>query len=74
MIILAPLLCMAPVANVRSLHRTFVDNIASTVEWSGFITKLNGQLQNFNLLVSQLSSGCFTCNMHASTGYRAAWS
>ncbi|KIM70630.1 hypothetical protein SCLCIDRAFT_101274 [Scleroderma citrinum Foug A] len=50
MIILAPLLCMAPVANVRSLHRTFVDNIASTVEWSGFITKLNGQLQNFNLL------------------------
>ncbi|KAL4079563.1 hypothetical protein J3A83DRAFT_4368328 [Scleroderma citrinum] len=50
MIILAPLLCMAPVAHVRSLHRSFVDNIASTVEWSGFITKLNGQLQNLNLL------------------------
>lgn len=41
-----------------------MDNIASTVEWSGFITKLNGQLQNFNLLVSKLSSGCVTCNMH----------
>ncbi|KAG6330528.1 hypothetical protein ID866_8561 [Astraeus odoratus] len=53
MIMLAPVLCMAPVAHVRSLHRSFVDNIASTVEWNGFIAKLNGQLQNLNLLVSQ---------------------
>lgn len=50
MIMLAPLLCMAPVAHVRSLHRSFVDNIASTVEWGVFITKLNIQLQNLNLL------------------------
>ncbi|KIJ08238.1 hypothetical protein PAXINDRAFT_89152, partial [Paxillus involutus ATCC 200175] len=28
----------------------FVDDIASTVEWNTFITKLNGQLQNLNLL------------------------
>ncbi|KAH7886921.1 hypothetical protein F5I97DRAFT_1829428 [Phlebopus sp. FC_14] len=50
MIILAPLLCMAPIAHVRSLHMSFVDDIASTVEWNTFITKLNGQLQNLNLL------------------------
>lgn len=50
MIVLAPLLCMAPVAHVRSLHRSFVDNIASSVEWGVFIAKLNVQLQNLNLL------------------------
>ncbi|KAF9225853.1 hypothetical protein BS17DRAFT_567815 [Gyrodon lividus] len=50
MIILAPLLCMAPIAHVRSLHMSFVDDIASTAEWNTFITKLNGQLQNLNLL------------------------
>ncbi|KAF9234246.1 hypothetical protein BU15DRAFT_10126, partial [Melanogaster broomeanus] len=50
MIILAPLLCMAPIAHVRSLHMGFVDDIASTVEWNTFITKFNGQLQNLNLL------------------------
>ncbi|KAF8842900.1 hypothetical protein BDN67DRAFT_1009364 [Paxillus ammoniavirescens] len=50
MILLAPLLCMAPIAHVRSLHMSFVDDIASTVEWNTFITKLNGQLQNLNLL------------------------
>ncbi|KIJ61590.1 hypothetical protein HYDPIDRAFT_31195 [Hydnomerulius pinastri MD-312] len=50
MIVLAPLLCMAPIAHVRSLHMSFVDDIASTVEWNTFITKLNGQLQNLNLL------------------------
>lgn len=55
MTIFAPLLCMAPVAHVRSLHTSFVDDLASTSEWKIFITKLNGQLQNLNLLVSQIS-------------------
>ncbi|KAG2154240.1 uncharacterized protein EDB93DRAFT_1248442 [Suillus bovinus] len=50
MTIFAPLLCMAPVAHVRSLHTSFVDDLASTSEWKIFITKLNGQLQNLNLL------------------------
>jgi hypothetical protein len=55
MTIFAPLLCMAPVAHVRSLHTSFVDDLASTSEWKIFITRLNGQLQNLNLLVSQIS-------------------
>ncbi|OAX36772.1 hypothetical protein K503DRAFT_743802 [Rhizopogon vinicolor AM-OR11-026] len=50
MTIFAPLLCMAPVAHVRSLHTSFVDDLASTAEWKIFITRLNGQLQNLNLL------------------------
>lgn len=50
MTIFAPLLCMAPVAHVRSLHTSFVDDLASTSEWKIFITRLNGQLQNLNLL------------------------
>lgn len=55
MTIFAPLLCMAPVAHVRSLHTSFVDDLASTSEWKIFITRLNGQLQNLNLLVSRIS-------------------
>lgn len=58
MIVLAPLLFMAPVAHVRSLHRSFMDNIASSVEWADFIMKLNGQLQNLNLLVGLTCSDC----------------
>lgn len=50
MTVFAPLLCMAPVAHVRSLHTSFVDDLASTSEWKIFITRLNGQLQNLNLL------------------------
>lgn len=45
---------MAPVAHVRSLHTSFVDDLASTAEWKIFITRLNGQLQNLNLLVGQV--------------------
>jgi hypothetical protein len=48
----APLLFMAPVTSVRSLHRIFVDEIASKEKWNTFINKLNSQLQDTNLLVS----------------------
>ncbi|KAG2066957.1 hypothetical protein BDR04DRAFT_1159614 [Suillus decipiens] len=50
MTVFAPLLCMVPVSHLRSLHTSFVDDLASTSEWKIFITRLNGQLQNLNLL------------------------
>ncbi|KIJ07799.1 hypothetical protein PAXINDRAFT_139695 [Paxillus involutus ATCC 200175] len=50
----APLLFMAPVTSVRSLHRIFVDEIASKAKWNTYINKLNSQLQDTNLLATVL--------------------
>ncbi|KAF8842889.1 hypothetical protein BDN67DRAFT_898259, partial [Paxillus ammoniavirescens] len=50
----APLLFMAPVTSVRSLHRIFVDEIASKDKWNMYINKLNSQLQDTNLLATVL--------------------
>ena len=52
----APLLFMAPVDNVRLLHRIFVDKIANKTTWNMFVTKLNSQLQETTVLVSRPNS------------------
>ncbi|KAF9237365.1 hypothetical protein BU15DRAFT_48882, partial [Melanogaster broomeanus] len=54
MTVCAPLLFMAPVTSVRSLHRIFVDDIASREKWNTFVNKLNSQLQDTNLLATVL--------------------
>ncbi|KAF9234256.1 hypothetical protein BU15DRAFT_65865 [Melanogaster broomeanus] len=54
MTVCAPLLFMAPVTSVRSLHRIFVDDIASKEKWNMFVNKLNSQLQDTNLLATVL--------------------
>ncbi|KAF9230470.1 hypothetical protein BU15DRAFT_57204, partial [Melanogaster broomeanus] len=48
----APLLFMAPVANVRLLHRTL--NAGGTEKWNTCVNKLNSQLQDTNLLATVL--------------------
>ncbi|KAF9223223.1 hypothetical protein BS17DRAFT_781512 [Gyrodon lividus] len=50
----APVLFMAPVTNVRALHRVFVDEIVSEEKWNAFVNKLNSQLQDTNLLATVL--------------------
>ncbi|KAG2134839.1 hypothetical protein DEU56DRAFT_738284, partial [Suillus clintonianus] len=54
MVILAPLLFFDPVTQVRDLHKVFVDRIACTARWNAFSSKLNGQLQDSNLLATVL--------------------
>ncbi|KIJ09102.1 hypothetical protein PAXINDRAFT_172628 [Paxillus involutus ATCC 200175] len=50
----APLFFMAPVTSVRSLHKIFVDEIASKEQWNKFLNKLNSQLQDTNLIATVL--------------------
>ncbi|KAF9227021.1 hypothetical protein BS17DRAFT_764376 [Gyrodon lividus] len=52
MTVCAPLLFMAPVTNVRSLHKIFVDGIANRDKWNIFVNRLNSQLQDTNLLAT----------------------
>lgn len=52
MIVLAPLLFFEPMSQVRELHQTFVDAMPSSERRNAFNLKLNGQLQDSNLLVS----------------------
>jgi hypothetical protein len=54
MSILAPLLFLAPVDNVRLLHRIYVDHIMSKEKWDMFVTKLNSQLQETSVLATVL--------------------
>lgn len=54
MVILTPFLFFDPVTQVRDLHKVFVDRIACTARWNAFSSKLNGQLQDSNLLVISL--------------------
>ncbi|KAH7913126.1 hypothetical protein BJ138DRAFT_679834 [Hygrophoropsis aurantiaca] len=54
MMIVNPLLFYAPSAHLRSLHNIFVDEIASATTWNAFTTKLNKELQDFNLLATVL--------------------
>ncbi|KAG0697581.1 hypothetical protein DFH29DRAFT_811485, partial [Suillus ampliporus] len=54
MVILAPLLFFDPVSQVRDLHKVFVDKMACTARWNAFSSKLNGQLQDSNLLATVL--------------------
>ncbi|KAF8842888.1 hypothetical protein BDN67DRAFT_271836 [Paxillus ammoniavirescens] len=69
----APLLFMAPVTSVRSLHRIFVDGIASKDKWNTFINKLNSQLQDTNLLATVLLNanvGFLQATQSANNGQR----
>ncbi|KAF8137481.1 hypothetical protein EV363DRAFT_1318110 [Boletus edulis] len=45
---------MAPVKNVRLLHRVFVDDIASKEKWNMFVANLNSQLQESSVLATVL--------------------
>ncbi|KAG1763473.1 hypothetical protein EDD22DRAFT_846404 [Suillus occidentalis] len=54
MVILTPFLFFDPVTQVRDLHKVFVDRIACTARWNAFSSKLNGQLQDSNLLATVL--------------------
>ncbi|KAF8438114.1 hypothetical protein L210DRAFT_866764 [Boletus edulis BED1] len=54
MSILAVLSFMAPVKNVRLLHRIFVDDIASKEKWNKFVANLNSQLQESSVLATVL--------------------
>ncbi|KAG0695926.1 hypothetical protein DFH29DRAFT_245741 [Suillus ampliporus] len=55
-IILAPFLFFDPMALVRELHTTFVDNMPSSERWNAFNSKLNGQFQDSNLQATVLLS------------------
>ncbi|KAF8549038.1 hypothetical protein OG21DRAFT_1421972 [Imleria badia] len=50
----APLLFMAPVNNVRLLHKIFVDQIAHRDKWNMFFARLNSQLQETSVLATVL--------------------
>lgn len=52
MVVLAPLLFLEPVTQVRELHKIFTDHTVRTSRWNAFSLKLKGQLQDSNLLAS----------------------
>lgn len=54
MVILAPFLFFDCVTQVYELNRVFVDEVACTARWNIFTSKLNGQLQDSNLLATVL--------------------
>ncbi|KAG1748263.1 uncharacterized protein EDB91DRAFT_1112981 [Suillus paluster] len=53
-VVLAPFLFLDPLALVRELHTTFIDNTPSSERWNAFNAKLNGQLQDSTLLATVL--------------------
>ncbi|KAH7909165.1 hypothetical protein BJ138DRAFT_1200448 [Hygrophoropsis aurantiaca] len=54
MMVATALLFHAPSTHLRSLHKIFVDEIANATTWNAFTTKLNNELQDFNLLATVL--------------------
>jgi hypothetical protein len=52
MVVLAPLLFLEPVTQVRELHKIFADHTVRMSRWNAFSSKLNGQLHDSNLLAS----------------------
>ncbi|KAF8417316.1 hypothetical protein L210DRAFT_892548 [Boletus edulis BED1] len=52
MMIVALFSFMAPMKNVRLLHRTFVDDVATKETWNMFVTNLNSQLQETRVLAA----------------------
>ncbi|KAG1739393.1 uncharacterized protein EDB91DRAFT_381128 [Suillus paluster] len=54
MLILAPLLFLDPVTQVKELHNIFADRIACTPRWDAYTSKLRGQLQDSNLMATVL--------------------
>lgn len=54
MVVVAPLLFWDPMTQVQELHRVFVDEIASTARWNALSSKLQGRLQDSNLLATVL--------------------
>jgi len=54
MAFVAPLLFMAPVTNIRSLHKIYVDHFVRMDKWTAFVNNSTSQLQNTNLLATVL--------------------
>ncbi|KAF8842910.1 hypothetical protein BDN67DRAFT_965056 [Paxillus ammoniavirescens] len=54
MAVLAPILFMAPVTNIRSLHKLYVDELVRMDRWSAFVNDFTSQLQETNLLATVL--------------------
>ncbi|KAJ8586394.1 hypothetical protein M405DRAFT_795639 [Rhizopogon salebrosus TDB-379] len=54
MVVITPFLFFDSMTLVRELHTTFIDNMPSTGRWDAFNLKLNGQLQDSNLLATVL--------------------
>ncbi|KAF9241575.1 hypothetical protein BU15DRAFT_44841, partial [Melanogaster broomeanus] len=54
MVFAAPALLMAPVTNIRSLHKLYVDHLVRMDKWTAFVNDFTSQLQNTNLLATVL--------------------
>ncbi|KAF9234478.1 hypothetical protein BU15DRAFT_23154, partial [Melanogaster broomeanus] len=54
MVVAAPVLFMAPVTNIRSLHKLYVDHLVRMDKWTAFVNDFTSQLQNTNLLATVL--------------------
>ncbi|KIJ11190.1 hypothetical protein PAXINDRAFT_171875 [Paxillus involutus ATCC 200175] len=54
MAVLAPILFMAPMTNIRSLHKLYVDELVRMDRWTAFVNDFTSQLQNTNLLATVL--------------------
>ncbi|KIK96647.1 hypothetical protein PAXRUDRAFT_770484 [Paxillus rubicundulus Ve08.2h10] len=54
MAVLAPILFMAPMTNVRSLHKLYVDELVKLDRWTDFVNDFTSQLEDTNLLATVL--------------------
>ncbi|KAG1858113.1 hypothetical protein F4604DRAFT_1795017 [Suillus subluteus] len=52
----SPLLFNVSYEHVRSLHKLYVDFIVNQFDWHTFVQKLNGEMQDFNLLATVLQT------------------
>ncbi|KAF8835912.1 hypothetical protein BDN67DRAFT_912119, partial [Paxillus ammoniavirescens] len=54
MAVLAPILFMAPMTNMLTLHKLYVDHFVRMDKWTAFVNDFMSQLQNTNLLATVL--------------------
>ncbi|KAF9225865.1 hypothetical protein BS17DRAFT_568634 [Gyrodon lividus] len=54
MVLMAPVLFMAPMTNSRSLHKLYVDQLVRMDKWTAFVNDFTFQLENTNLLATVL--------------------
>jgi hypothetical protein len=72
MVILAPLLFLEPMTQVRELHHTFVDAMPSSERSNAFNLELNKQLQETSLLVSLILNTALSRAIDVESGYCVA--
>jgi hypothetical protein len=72
MVVITPFLFFDSMTLVRELHTTFIDNMPSTGRWDAFNLKLNGQLQDSNLLVIHISNVVHLHAIDIELGHRLA--